>query len=235
MKLYRYISLVEFLEITMCKQLRLKHPVNWPDKYEGYLYNALAQKSGQERFAMLLGNQELSESNLKEISKMIDLFTNHVYCTCCSTEYNNVLMWNAYNYENKSIMIELNEEALYMLAEDIQIHPVIYDLEDFGIDGYVKNIKFLRGSVGIISPESLLCHKRMCFSYEKEIRIILNDFSCTDDTKMVPIHHLDQLICDVLVHPLAPKEYVRIIESICNASHICFSGKSNVYTLDKLY
>lgn len=144
-------------------------------------------------------------------------------------------MWNAYNYENKSIMIELNEEALYGLAENIQIRPVIYDLENFGIDGYVNNIKSCGGSVGIMSPESLLCHKRTCFSYEKEIRIILNDFHCSDDTKVVPIHHLNQLICGVLVHPLATNEYVRIIESICNTSHICFSGKSNVYSLDKLY
>lgn len=217
MKLYRYISLTEFLEITMCKRLRLKHPVNWPDKYEGYLYQALAQKSGKERFEMLLNNQGIAESNLNEISKMVDLLTNHVYCTCCSTEYDSVPMWNAYNYENKSIMIELDEKGLYSLAENIQIYQVKYDLENFGIDGYVNNIKSCGGSVGIKSPG-----------------IIMNDFRCADDTKLVPIHHLGQLIRSVLVHPLAKNEYVEIIESICNVSHICFSGKSNVYALGNL-
>lgn len=133
----------------MCKQLRLKRPVNWPDKYEGYLYKALAQKSGKERFALRLNNQGISESNLSEISKMVDLFTNHVYCTCCSTECDSVLMWNAYNYGNKSIMIELDEEVLYSLAENIQIHPVTRDLENFGIGGYVDNIISCGESVGI--------------------------------------------------------------------------------------
>lgn len=235
MKLYRYISLVEFLEIVMCKQLRLKRPCTWPDKYEGYLYNALTQESGRKHFAEALNTQGFTEDMLRLASQMVDLFTNQVYCTCCSTEYDSVLMWTAYNYGNQSIMIDLDEEALYSLNANIQIRPVKYDLEGFGIDGYVKNFKTISESVGIISPESLLCHKRTCFSYEKEIRIILNDFNCADKTTVVPIHALKQLICNVLVHPLASDEYVRIIESICNTSKICFSGKSSVYTLDKIY
>lgn len=48
----------------------------------------------------------------------------------------------------------------------------------------------------------------------------MNDFRCTDDTKIIPIQHIDQLIYNVLVHPLADNKYVDIIESICNTSHI---------------
>lgn len=44
---------------------------------------------------------------------------------------------------------------------------------------------------------------------------------------------ITEYIEGVMVHPLAPQWYVKIIEDICKMKKICFDGQSEIYTLKK--
>lgn len=235
MKLFRYISLAEFVEITVCQRLRLKHPDVWPDKYEGYFHKALMQEVGRKSFEHALVERGISTSAFQKISEIISLYVNHTYCTCCSGACDSVLMWSAYNYENRTIMLEFDEDQLRSLDDSIQLVPVKYDLENFGIGGYAAYIESISDTAGLTSPAELLSHKRACFSYENEVRIMSSDFTCTGGTKVLSIPNLNALITKVLVHPLADETYIDLISDICNLKKIQFAGKSTVYSFNAIF
>ena len=40
-ELYRYMSFSEFVNMVQRKQLQLVSPLNWDDKYEGYVFRMM--------------------------------------------------------------------------------------------------------------------------------------------------------------------------------------------------
>lgn len=237
MKLYRYISLQAFCELIYNKQLTFKQPKMWPDQYEGYSYKLLDSPEGKDHINEIL-NKRISESKHRQNAQnMLRLLGDSLYCVCFSLNKNEEVMWNAYGYHNQTIMIEVEEDKLnFANAPALYILPVEYDLEEHGLAFLTSNLFEYDSGIVIENATDSMKHKRKCFSYEKEVRVIIQDIEhSNEEQRRYDIEDISSLVTGVMVHPLATPEYVKMINTLCDTFSLKFLGKSNIYDLNTVY
>ena len=145
-------------------------------------------------------------------------------------------MWNAYNHNNNAIMIRTSVDKLLALdPESLSIFRVQYDLDNTALGVLMENTSINGyGGITIHDCDQIIRHKRRCFKYENEIRLVGSHFCevphrIKDGILYLPIKNISDFSENVMVHPLADDGYVALIEKMCAHFGVRFWGKSKIY------
>lgn len=234
MKLYRYISLQAFCELIYNSELTFKRPKCWPDQYEGHYFKLLESESEKKWIEGLIEKRISSAAHREEAKNLLRLLGNSLYCACFTQNADEEVMWNAYSYNNQAIMIETEEDNMIFLnAPTPSIVPVEYDLDKHKLAFLDSNLFNYDSGIVIRDAVDMVRHKRKCFSYEKEVRIVMQDVEHSgQEIQKYSIQDVSSFISGVMVHPGAKPEYVKMIGTLCEVFSLNFYGKSKIYELD---
>lgn len=239
--LYRYVSFDRFNQMLFSKELAFLSPFTWPDTYELYWLKLLNTEEGRSRLEayakQFKGN---TQNNADSIIKMCNYQYNNTFCLCFSKAKDSEVFWNARSDQNRCIMFATTRQKLYELLlskePNCAIEAVQYDLESSDFDELLKQFYVEPGFTSLVDAERLFLHKRKCFSYEEEVRLIIKPQKIPENSKVFkhPIPCFSDFIDSVMVHPLASDEYVSLIELLCMHFNIPFQGRSEVYSFKLL-
>ena len=162
--LYKHMPLENALRTLKDKYLWFASPREWKDPFERRFLDAKYTRKGNEvKFN----------------------WRNKVYCSCFTQTQSSEAFWNAYSGNSIGIEFRVYREALleelkrYSKKYDIYIGKAEYHSTEEIIRTDLKSIKFkdpIPKDMGVNSKEyaaRLFLLKRLSFSYENEIRIIL--------------------------------------------------------------
>ena len=248
-RLYRYMPFEQFLRIVLTKKISAVLPQKWPDKYELYWHKYLSTKEGSDilikKVGQVISPAEFVEPTAEKLKNLIKASYQCIYAICFSESGDEELMWCAKNRDDKTIMISTTAASLNQLGENnaifgARLERVQYDLEErSNIDELLNKMCFEPGTLIINEPSDLLLHKRKCFSYEKEVRMLYTP----DDLKSLAdengnireavdldIPDIKEFIKGVMVCPSAEDRHVQLVKEVCDHFGINFQNKSDLYS-----
>ncbi len=240
-ELCRYMSFQRFCEILFNQELVLVKPEMWNDKYEKYIFQVINNDEGKNKVGDYLREKcNFTEDKVEEMLKFIKLICDSTHCLCFSKSIDAEVMWNAYSYNSQSIMMITTSDALENLNSpfslDFDLRQVHYDLEKSGLTFLFDLLKSDDKGVSIVNSHHFFTHKRKCFEYEDEFRIIVTSPKSSEKRFLsYHIYDLSVFIKGIMVHPLAADNYVSLIQTMCNKFNINFLGKSKIYDFDVIY
>ena len=132
-------------------------------------------------------------------------------------------------------MIRTSTDKLRALAPKyLSIFRVRYDLKNTQVDSLLEICEFADGGMIFHDCDELLRHKRKCFQYENEMRLVGTSFynvphRLGQGIVYLPIEDISDFVERVMVHPLADDGYVNLIKKMCNHFGIQFWGRSKIY------
>lgn len=220
MNLCRYIPYKRFEEMVLSSKLTLVAPLEvWEDKNEGYIYRALKTKEGLER---------IQEYTLKysgdrdEVANVLNASIKYVRCQSWSQNYDSMVMWNAYSYNNNAIMIKTTKEKIEDL--NLRVEDIVYVSNNFTLEEELNKVVDEKG----ITIHNVFMTKRQKFSFERETRVFQKPTGETDIPifEQIPIRDIREFIEEVIVHPRAEDVYVKKVKTFCSDNNIKFKGKS---------
>ncbi|MFC1538037.1 hypothetical protein ACFL6H_01310 [Candidatus Latescibacterota bacterium] len=173
--LYRFMSFESFVDTVQRKSLVFKHPDKWEDPYEGFLYKAIRDINGRKQII-----EELRRSNPEyEIvfSIVLDKFSKAIFGQSWTSLNESDALWKIYSFNNMSIRIEVKQENILKLQE-VKIYPIKYK-DSFSIESEIN--KTFQENKSLI--HEIFLTKRNAFKHEQEVRLLVGDFSYTEDTK----------------------------------------------------
>ena len=229
--LYRYLSADRFIEMVFSNSLAVINPSLWVDSFEKYWLNLLNLPEGKTLLYDYVERKGGNPSTDAEtIMQLCQYQYDNSFCLCFSALKDAEVLWSAKSYSNKSVMFETTAGKLIELVPSGTVERVQYDLESNTIDDFLSRFDIFPEAISHFNTDQLLLHKRKCFSYEEELRLIMKPDEFHEG-KIIkyPIPDLRELINGVMVHPLATPETVGLIEVICNTLQLPFWGKSKVY------
>ena len=238
--LYRYVSFDRFNQMLFSKELTLVSPSKWDDDFELYWIKMLNTPEGEKRLLEFVKPFDGdAEKNITRIMQLSDYMYRRVYCLCFSKARDAEVLWRANANDNRGIMFATTANKLYDLlpeSDDIALEEVQYDLDTANMsDQFLKSFRICSKSTLFSNPDNLFSHKRKCFSYEEEVRLIVSPETAPEDRILKrPIPNLCTLIDGVMVHPLANKEFVSLVELLCSHFNLAFWGQSTVYQFKPL-
>lgn len=123
-----------------------------------------------------------------------------------------------------------------LAGEDCTIREVKYDLDKMDLDDFLQQFYIYSDGPIHDDADEMFFHKRKCFAYEDELRLLINPEKLPDNKQIYyhPITAFEEFIDGVMVHPLANKEYVALIEMLCKQFNIPFWGQSEIYNFRPL-
>lgn len=232
-KLYRYMSLTEFVHILTNKKLTLKYPGNWEDKLEALFLKTVASDKGCQKLfdAYKFLHPTASDDDIKTQLQVITSKLLEVRCQCWTRNKDDLRMWqDRRSYD--VVCISVDEDAF--LNNNIAFHDVIYKkeicIEDI-LNEFDSTDNWLM---------QLIMIKKECFSYENECRIYQSPNSSnvvgafgygkTPEEKVlinflyaknqigtqpicIPFSPLD--IETVRTHPSASSEFEDVVKNLC--------------------
>lgn len=235
--LYRYLSFKYFNQMLFSKELTLISPGRWPDKYELYWLKLFDTETGRTQLETYVKNQ--NNDTAKYIHQIQNLHTfvyNTSYCLCFSKAKDAEVLWNARSDNNKGIMFATTAGKLRTILPECTIQEIDYDLENIKTGDHLHQYSLFPEGTVLNDPEQLLLHKRACFKYEQEVRLILTSDEKSELGLMKrPIPDIHSFIDGVMVHPCADKEYTQLINLLCEHFNIPFWGKSKIYEFAPIY
>lgn len=230
------MSFKRFCELLFNQELALVNPSKWPDQYETYVLRELKNTENRKYFEELFDDYGIPfEQNFDSLLEVVEAVMEDTYCLCFSRSKDSEVMWNAYSFQNNAIMIRTSVEKLLSLdPESLSAFRVQYDLKNTEIDFLLDNCFFNDGGLVIRDSDEILRHKRKCFQYENELRLVGSSFCevshrCNNGVMYLPINDISYFIERVMVHPLADDGYVALIEKMCRHFGIKFWGRSKIY------
>ena len=236
LKVYRYISFQRFCELLFHQELALVNPSKWPDQYETFVVRTLKNLQHREEMANSFAQYGIHcEKHFNSFIETIQAITDDMFCLCFSRSKDAEVMWNAYNYDNHAVMIRTSVDKLLELDSDsLSIFRVQYDLDRPCLETLLNNTTFTDDGIVLYDGDEIIRHKRKCFKYENEMRLVGSSF-CTvphriyDGILYLPIKDISYFVERVMVHPLADDGYVALIRKMCMHFGIKFWGRSKIY------
>ncbi len=182
-KLFRYISLEDFINLAINHKDRFVRPSSWDDKYEGYLFSRMEEPEDVRQivsemyYNLCPGNYYAIPDNYFRMwhSKW---FT---YAQCWSKHPETDAMWRCYSYGNRAVRIRTRDDRLLAHAKkvfpkekqySIYLEKVSYDLSKKSM--MERQIKQMKDS--LLAHETYF-HKRPAFNHEGEYRLLIADNS----------------------------------------------------------
>lgn len=251
-RLFRYVSFDQFLQIVFTNKISAVLPRKWDDGFEQYWLEYLKTSDGHNSLEkhvkknLKYGEQYVTES-IALLENLVNILYDTVYAICFTEAGDEELLWRAKNHDDKTIMICTSAGKISQIGNTTtkfgpEMERIRYDLEDHGsIDELLDKLGFAVGVAQLNNPYNLLLHKRKCFAYEKEVRLLYSpdDLSILKDSNgnqkdAVELDLPDGFIQGVMVYPAARDRHVKLIEEICDHFGLRFLGKSNLYNFRAL-
>ena len=237
MKVYRYMSFRRFAELLFTQELALVNPAKWPDQYETYAIRELLDGKNQEKYRLLFDDHGIPFERFFNVFRdVVKDILDESYCLCFSRSKDAEVMWNAYGYQNNAVMIRTSVDKLQALSpEYLSVFRVRYDLKNTQVDSLLEICEFDDdGGVIFHDCDELLRHKRKCFQYENEMRLVGASFydvphRLGQGIVYLPIGDISDFVERVMAHPLADDGYVNLIKKMCSHFGIQFWGRSKIY------
>lgn len=205
-KLYRYISLGQFLSLVEGRQTYLTSVSQWYDRWESPI-------------AQLI---EVFVPSMKNVQARL-------YGQCWSLAAESDAMWRIYSPQGDGLLIETTAKQLRQIdyAKKGLLAPVIYfdDMND--LIGPISR--------AYPAPFNSAFYKRKAFAYEQEVRLVAADrrhYDCANQEQDRVYIDLDPvaLINNVVVDPRAKDWYVDVVRQYCQRSGFAFVlRKSELY------
>ena len=240
------MSFKRFIQILFSGQIAAMNPSQWPDQYELYWLKCLQSEKGKKEFDDYikgLNNDKINkEWTKKSATELCDLTYKKCYAICYTESRDSELMWRAYSDNNKSIMISTTEDKVRSLGNNYSagyyyLKEIQYDLEERGsFTEFLERMNIYPGSVGYDDFDEWFLHKRKCFNYEEEVRLVVlpDDLNARNgEIIMIDIPVLSDFIDEVMVNPLAKDEHVELTNKICTHFGIPFQGRSRIYDFER--
>ena len=179
--LYRIVSLESFLSLLINKTERFVRPMDgWEDTFEGDILHLLDDEEGEKRIINILYNDLVKHRTFDAIRNYVRLLHARYLCygQCWSTLKDSDAMWRIYSYGNRSIQLITTAEKINDMiingsdwsGRKPNIEKVKYDSRDTPL---IQNLPEYF-SLGMFVDEPFF-HKRIAFSHENEVRVVLND------------------------------------------------------------
>lgn len=183
MKLYRYISFEDFVNLAINNKDRFVRPSSWDDEYEGYLFSHMetvedVRKIVSEMYYNLCPRNYYAIADNYFRMWHSKWFT---YAQCWSKHSETDAMWRCYSYGNRAIRIRTRDDKLLnhtksIFAEEeyfsVYLEKVNYDLSKKS--ALEQQIGQMKNS--LLSHETYF-HKRPAFRHEREYRLLIADNS----------------------------------------------------------
>ena len=235
MPLYRYVSFDRFVQMLFSKEIAVVLPEKWDDGYELYWLRMLERqeiRDGLWEYLQYIGvKPEQSGRSIYQLSN----FTYHrTYCLCFSEEKDCEVLWRANSDSNKGIMFATSAERIlspFHQDDMATVKQVCYDLDGKDLTSdFMQLFSVYDDGAACVDADELLLHKRKCFSYEKECRLLVRPEQInSDQIRKYPIADLGEFITGVMVHPSASKEHVALVKLVCEQFGLPFEGQSELY------
>lgn len=215
-KLYRYMSLSQFISFIEQRKTYLTKLLFWEDTWE-----VPTRKLFKD------GEQCLYNNNYS---------LNDLYGQCWSLEGVSDALWRIYSRESEGILIQTTVEK-FQLIEEVKfgvLSPVIY---------YENLVEVLQGLVlnKVVNNELIQgLFKRKAFEHEKEVRLIALRKDISSIIENNELSHIKinldpiEFIEDIVIDPRAQDWYVSTIKEYCKrAGFKILPKKSDLYCSEK--
>jgi len=167
-------------------------------------------------------------------------------------------MWRIYNYENKTIRIEVLESNI-RLIENIEIIDIDYN-DSINLESEIDKLCLQDSKLDFSQLYSI---KRTAFSHEQEVRLIYRDHNVlnektpeeietfkgligtkfeqvyhdlkknslykSSDISIIKIEDINTFINSVLLHPQSSDWFDHTLELFCTECNLNYLGKSKLY------
>ncbi len=244
--LWRYMSLVKFLDILATQKLNLCRLDGFEDKLEGSNDKLLSQIHARTK------NNIFGASYIDTVRRNYEIAKIKSYALCMhANNYESAAMWKLYGNHGETIAIKTTvgklKSSFVVDSQKLHFGAVVYEITEQEIkaihDSYAQNTQSIP-----ISPLDPLFLKRASFKHENEYRVIYSDVS-NSFTSMPPLESVDnlkksqrlihkvdcdvnELIGEILIYPEAPTWVVNAInETIKKFGYNFCAKKSTLYDL----
>lgn len=243
--LWRYMSLVKFLDLISTKKLTLCRMDNFEDKFEGNSKQIL------EQIEKILIGAGMGAHILPDFTDPYEEVKLKSYALCMhANENESAAMWKLYGNNGETIALKTTVGKLKRsLSNSNNLHfgATIYGITDEKIEEFYKKDRE-ENQVISLSPLEPLFLKRPSFSHENEYRVIYSDEKTffTSTTAGENIQKLkenqslinkidcdvDGLIDELIIYPEASSWVVAAINATIKSFGYNFEAKkSNLYDL----
>lgn len=255
-KLYKFMSFYSFVDLIQSKSLNFVRPKVWEDPYEGFIFQKLKTIDGKKEIEYLLKKipDNIAKSIFFDLAlKFEKIFYAQSWSLCSESD----AMWRIYNYENKTVRIEVLESKIRQI-ENIEIVDVEYD-DEINLEREIEKIGLYKDQTNFMEIYRV---KRTAFRHEREVRLIyqnneainqisedkielfekalrgtelesvLNDITTKSypDIFKIDISSIPSFVNSVCLHPQAPDWFDLTIRKYCELNKINYIGKSKLYT-----
>lgn len=181
MKLYRYISFEDFVNLAINNKDRFVRPPSWDDKYEGYLFSFMETYDDVRQIVSEMYYNLCPENYYAISDNYFRMWHSKwfTYAQCWSKHPETDAIWRCYSYGNRAIRIRTKDDKLLANTKkvfpeekqfNVYLEKVNYDLNKKSI--LKQQINHMKNSLSVY--ETYL-HKRPEFRHEGEYRLLIAD------------------------------------------------------------
>ncbi len=193
---YRYLSTEAFLFFIEYKRIMVTKISEWPDSYEGSVFEFLNRARKNESTGIDINNVFASCWSLQTEERCLFLSENEYTSACDELAKNgSAAMWNSY-CKNGGVRIRTTLDKLCgllaneLLGKDIYHGKVYYEPSD----NWERTNK-------TSSLTSTLLHKRVSFRSEAEYRFIVVGKDIIEKKISVPVGNIYDFVDEILISP----------------------------------
>lgn len=208
-KIWRYIDFTKFVSLLDQQALFFPRVTKLEDKYEG-LYPKMFTDVNAEMYSSV--PTEYREQVLKTFLNESKRIRNFMLVSCWHiNDHESAAMWKMYLKSDEGIAIQSTYKRLRDSFNGYKEQDV-----------YIGKVNYIDYEKEKIPPDNALqayMHKRKSFEYEKELRVLVTEFSDweqkepTDTGRFIPVD-LNEIIETVYVCPQAPPWFADLVKSV---------------------
>lgn len=206
MKIFRYTSLTNLLQILERRTCRCGRRSNFSDRHEKGEFKDPKYKFSRFYYANETPPQSLREEWIAEDKRIADTFHYYASCWTCE-ELEDFLMWRAYACEGDGIRIGT---TLGRLISSIQVR-------DKSV--VIGKMKYDREKFLNTACDALFGHKTRCYQHEQELRLyVMEDSPCkTGDYIMLDVD--PELVETVVMSPFIGPEIANFMREMLSEKY----------------
>lgn len=205
--LFRYFEDYKAEYLFKESELYFTQVSHYPE-YDELLFS-IADKEAMRKRLKATGKTDWEDIYNKNLANNM-AFKNTTFISCWSESKNESRrLWNEYVKGNNGIAIKTSVQKLineFNVSKEIIYIPKIHYFDP------------VSGGLGVINTIRMFSRKPNTFSYENEVRCIVqyHTLEVKGDHLTIPIN-LDSLIDEIIIHPRATPEYHKAIEELAKA------------------
>jgi len=208
------MDLTKFMDMVQNKKLFFTRADRFEDKYEGSFTRSL-----KSRIEIAIADNSLTDSyDLLKTKLRERVFIN---CWHCSVD-DNMAMWKIYGSPIHGVAITTTVKKL----EDALTHHKFAHQSDT----YIFNVKYVNHwhdpAIDIKPYSRIFSYKLKAYSYENEVRTVIDSFHQTYQTEpldsdgiSIPID-FEKLVRSIVIAPDAPEWFIKLIGDISKTYNI---------------